>query len=458
MQNYLGLDIGTTSISLIVIDITNGKTIFTETKQHKSRIPNDENDSYLLDSEKLLGIARSLVDSTVEQFPDIDGIGVTGQMHGVLIIDKDGDAVSPIYTWLDMRSLRPGPSGTPYVSELEKITGVAIPPGYGGATLYYLTKVDSIPRGSVTFCTATDYVAMHLAERKRPVLDPSLAHSLGYFDIERSSFRSDLWREMTSLSLPEVVESAKIIGKYRKKIPVVTAIGDNQASFLGSVREPECGILLNVGTSGQICYLEPSGQQNPDTGLETRPYPTGEKFLVGASLTGGKSFDVLANLIEDVATLLNTTVNPYKVLDKFVAPPAEPDMLRTVTTFKGTRKDPSRTGSISGISLNNLTTERLYWSIARGIIDELYHMVDPTHKILLNKELYIVVSGNAIKRNRALGIEISRHFHAPLMVPDQDESAALGAALIAAAGVYNDLSAIPELAKRVVTYSPFDLE
>ncbi len=458
MQYYLGLDIGTTSISLIVIDIENGRTLHTESKQHKSRILNDEADTYLLESGKLLGIALKLVDSALDQYPGIEGIGVAGQMHGVLIVDKDGNAVSPVYTWLDMRSARPGPSGGSYVSELEAISGIAIPPGYGGATLYNLSKVDAIPNDSESFCTATDFIAMKLAGQKRPELAPSLAHSLGYFDIESNMFLSDVWKEITSLSLPEVVDSAKVIGNYKGRIPVTAAIGDNQASFLGSVRNPECGILVNIGTSGQICFLKSSAHSTIETEMETRPYPTGEIFLVGASLTGGKSFDVLANLIEDVAKLLNTSINPYEVLDRFVRMPDFTDQLCVETTFRGTRKDPSKTGSINGISLDNLTFERLYWAFAKGIVDELYYMVEQGHEILGNPELYVIVSGNAVMRNRSLGIEISRHFNAPLMVPVQKESAALGAALAAAAGVHHDLSELPELAGRIVSYEPLILE
>lgn len=454
MQYYLGLDIGTTSISLIVVDIEAGKTVYTETRQHESRILNKETDTYLLDSATLLKVAMELVDSAISQYPGIEGIGVTGQMHGVVLVDRDGTAVSPVYTWLDMRSTRPGSSGESYVSELESITGVPISPGYGGSTLYKLSKVNSIPDEAESFCTATDYVAMKLAGQVRPEMDPSLAHSLGYFDVGRNSFKPDLWKEITSLVLPAISESGRVIGRYRGRIPVVAAIGDNQASFLGSVRNPGCGILVNIGTSGQICFIAPPGGSTVETGLEVRPYPTGENFLVGASLTGGKSFDVLANLIADAARLLNSSVDPYEILVGFIQPPESDDRLHVETTFKGTRRDPSKTGSITGISLDNLTIERLYWAFARGVIDELYRMVEPGHAILANPDLYVVVSGNAVIKNRALGIEIGRHFQAPLMVPVQEESAALGAALISAAGICGDLDRLPDLVGRTVFHEP----
>lgn len=456
MQHYLGLDIGTTSISIVVLDITTGKTLLSITEPHKSRIPNDDTDSYLLDPAKVFSITQKLVDSATGQFPNIEGIGATGQMHGVLIVDQEGNAVSPVYTWLDMRASRLGPNGVSYISDLEKLTGVAMPSGYGCSTLYTLSRCGTIPSGSETFCTITDYVAMHLAGRNTPMLDPSLAHSVGYFDVNENSFKYDLWQEVSSLSLPSIVESATIIGRYKNRIPITAAIGDNQASFLGSVKKSDSGILINVGTSGQICFLETSDQSYSDPNLDIRPYPTGEKLLVGASLTGGKSFDVLAGLIEDLSHLIKAPINPYDILDTFVMPPVASDTLSVETTFKGTRLDPLKTGSISGISLDNFTIERLYWTFAEGIIDELYGMIGQNHEILRKPDLYIVASGNAVKKNLSLVMEIKKHFHAPVLVPLQEESAAQGAALIAAAGIQGGLSVLPELTARVITYQTPD--
>ena len=87
------------------------------------------------------------------------------------------------------------------------------------------------------------------------------------------------------------------IGYYKGNIPVTVCIGDNQASFLGSVPSDDA-VLINVGTGAQISYivdrdtaLEIAG--DPASGAEIRPYD-GKKYLAaGCSLCGGREHSPL---------------------------------------------------------------------------------------------------------------------------------------------------------------------
>ncbi|OQX30061.1 MAG: hypothetical protein B0D92_00460 [Spirochaeta sp. LUC14_002_19_P3] len=450
MENYIGLDIGTTSVSAILLNLSTGQTLTAETRPHKAWCADSAADEYLLDAEKVFQLAQNMADSIIRQYP-VKGIGITGQMHGILLLNISGRAVSPAYTWLDMRASRHGPNGLSYAEELSQLTGTSIQPGYGAATLYTLKQTQSIPPQAVSFCTIPDYIAMRLSEKTSPLMDSTQAHSLGYFNPNVNSFQNDLWRETTSLPLPEIADPAALIGSYRH-IPVTTAVGDNQAGFLSSVRKGGSGILVNVGTSGQICFLESPDKPSLNSSLEIRPFFTGERLLVGASLTGGKSFEVLTTLIENVASRSNSSINPYDILDSFTAPPTETGALKIKTAFKGTRRNPEETGSISGITLNNFTLERLYWGIAAGIIDELHSMIDPNHEILQKPDLFIAVAGNAIKKNPALAMELKKRFNAPILIPQQEESAAQGAAIIAAAAVHGGAGKLEEFSTKAITY------
>lgn len=84
--------------------------------------------------------------------------------------------------------------------------------------------------------------------------------------------------------------SSGMLGQY-KGIPVTVALGDNQASFLGSVGFQENTVLLNMGTGGQISVL--SDQLFEGNGIEARPFTKGKYLLVGASLCGGRAYAVL---------------------------------------------------------------------------------------------------------------------------------------------------------------------
>ncbi len=450
MQLFLGLDIGTTSLSLVVLDIENGNELFKTNIQHESRNIEDLSDEYTLNPDKILNEALKLVFSAVSQYPDIQGIGITGQMHGIILVNGLGRAVSPVYTWLDMRSTRQGADGMSPLSAMAMEMGKTLPPGYGAATLFALERDGMVPDSAAAFCTMPDYAAMNLVGRSQPVTDPALGHSLGFFDIDTESFQLDIWKKITSLNLPEVLPSTTMIGLYNGRIPVTVATGDNQASFLASVRDPERAILINIGTSGQIACLESKKTSPINPQLDIRPFPTGEKLIVGASLSGGKSFDVLADLIADIVNraVPDTRFNPYDVIDSFETADDSRNSLIIDTSFAGTRLDPSRTGTIEGITLKNFTIEQLYWGFSAGMIRELRTMLEP--EMTPSSDAYTVISGNSIVKNRSLQLEIAKQFNTPVMMPRFKESAARGAALIASARAHP--AQLHELAVRVITY------
>ena len=550
MQTMIGLDIGTTSISLVVIDIQGGETLLTRTVTHKSRLPDDVPGAYIQSPETILSIAMDLIGSTVDRYSrsgTVESIGVSGQMHGILLVDVRGKAVSPVYTWLDMRAGHTGSDGMSHVSSLEQLTGGRIPPGYGAATLHALARTDALPAAAVTFCTVTDYVAMHLAGASAPSMDPTLAHSLGLFPPEGTDFQRDAWRRISRLRPPDVLPCTTVIGRFRGTVPVTAASGDNQAGFLASVRDTLRAVQISIGTSSQISFIHPRGANrrvnpniNPDARLEAqltgtpqgvnpninldarresgetaynrtqmstgeaaactpaenpegnpaldaRPFPTGETLMVGAGITGGKSFDVLTGFIEDVARRIggDADFNAYSILDEFRTPPAGIDPPVVETTFRGTRLNPDRTGAVRGITLENFTIEGLFWGFARGIVEELYRMIVPEGTgnfpgnapgaspgiqgapllgpapglprgmpagILGVPGFHVVASGNAMKKNPALRRAVAERFGCPLLFPEHEESAARGAALIGFAGRSGGAAVLPELVKRTAAY------
>lgn len=89
---------------------------------------------------------------------------------------------------------------------------------------------------------------------------------------------------------PDVCTEIEKLGTYRGRT-VTTAIGDNQASFLGAAGDEENTLLVNMGTGGQISVL--SGQYFSGDGIEARPFLNGKYLLAGASLCGGKAYALL---------------------------------------------------------------------------------------------------------------------------------------------------------------------
>ncbi len=250
---FVGIDIGTSTISGIIFD-PETRNFRSVTRKNMSRLESENDWEDLQDPQIIFTIVQEILDEFLARPDEIRGIGITGQMHGILYVDKDGHCISPLYTWQDRRGDLNYQDNLSYAGFLARHTGYALSAGYGLVTHFYNFRNNLIPDGSHKICTIMDYIVMKLANNKIPVIDPSNAASLGFYDLQGSAFdRQALNKVSIQLDiLPEIVPSGQIAGYYNKEIFVCNAIGDNQASFLGSVNEMETSVLINIGTGSQL--------------------------------------------------------------------------------------------------------------------------------------------------------------------------------------------------------------
>lgn len=450
----LGIDIGTTSVSVVVVDPHDGRNLFTRTQAHNAGIAPDAPGADLQDAERLVAVTQNSIALARQQYRQIAAMGITGQMHGIVVIDAAGRAVSPAYTWLDARLAWHDSDGRTLAQRMTEEVGALVPVGYGAGTAFALQALGLVPAGGRSVATVPDYVTMRLTGGTTPVTGASLAHSLGLYSLEAGDFDNDLWRRSTALCPPQVRAAAEIIGTTAEGSPVVVPVGDNQASFLASVRDPERAISVNVGTSGQISVLEPNAaaQTDPLHRLETRPFPGDRRLLVGASLSGGKSFEVLGSLIADVARRSGAaTIDPYQLL-RDIQRPSDRNRLSIDTRFAGTRGDPTIRGRVSGIGLDNFDLAHLYWGIADGVVTELAELLGEHNGVLGVRDSYLAVSGNAVTRSDAVRTTLAERFGVRLRRPIDAEAAARGAAMLAGAAIAGGIESLPAIRARMIRY------
>ena len=96
----VGIDIGTTTICGIVIDTESGEVLDVKTLSNDA-VMQGEAFERLQDPEKILRLVQRMYYEFLGRYRDICSIGLTGQMHGIVFIDENGLAVSPLYTWQD---------------------------------------------------------------------------------------------------------------------------------------------------------------------------------------------------------------------------------------------------------------------------------------------------------------------------------------------------------------------
>lgn len=427
----IGLDIGTTTISAVVYDPQEGAVM----------AKNVKNDSFLpgqpwerLQNPKMIWKkCDALLRELLEAFPEAAAIGVTGQMHGIVYLDASGEPVSPLYIWQDGRGDLSYDENTSWAGHLSQVTGYALASGYGMVTHYYNLKNGLVPESAATFCTIPDYIAMKLAGRTAPAVEATNAASMGLFDAVNGCFDAAALEkaEIPTDLLPKMM-AEPYLGTGSLGIPVYAAIGDNQASFLGATGGRTDVLLVNVGTGSQVSVYTPNHMLTPT--LETRPFPDGGWLLVGASLCGGRSYALLETFFrQTVKMVTGTEQSAYAAMDRALEE-AGPivGFPTTCTTFQGTRQGPTLRGSITGIGTDNFTPAHLIRSFMEGMARELHDMYRGYLDLGGKAPGTIIGSGNGLRQNRHLQRVFEEVFSCKLILSDNDEEAACGAALYAA--------------------------
>ena len=431
----VGIDIGTTTVCAYVLRLSDGVPVGIYNIRNASDLPAQFAGDKRQDAALLYDRVHRLIDALLRRYPTICTIGFTGQMHGILCTDEAGQALTPLFTWQDQRA---GLGEESAVAAIARLTGCRVAAGYGLATVYALLCKGELPARTVRICTVMDYVAARLCGVSVSIMHTTNAASLGLFDRQNSAFDKSALAALGIRPeiLPDVTDAPAVIGCFRG-IPVTVPIGDNQASFLGAMRNPGTSALANFGTGSQISMLADSSVRMKDGGaVEIRPFLEGKCLLSGSALCGGRAYAMLEQFFRAYAVASGQEdKEQYAVLNRLAAESLDTDQiggaLRVKTTFCGTRDNPEETGAVLGIKEELFTPGALAAGVLRGMAEELYSMYEtmPHGHI---KEL--IASGNAIRRNPVLRRALSEVFGVPVLVPIEQEEAAFGAAMIAAVG------------------------
>ncbi len=420
-MKIIGIDIGTTSICGIVFDTENQSIISSETLPNNSFIKTENSYEKIQNPEIIMNTVYKILDGFYSD--DIGAIGFSGQMHGIVYTDENADAVSPLYIWQDERAAMEYKDGKSYAEHLGCFAG------YGLATDFYNEVNGIVPENAKYLCTIADYAVMKLCRRKAPLVHITNAASLGCFDLVNNKFTIENPR------LPEVTAEFKSAGEY-KGIPVCVALGDNQASFIGSVSDAD-NALINIGTGSQISWL--SDELVNAEGVENRPFDGKRYLAAGCALCGGRAFAMVEKLFREIANLVseNEIISMYPAIDKILSEKKDTSLYADCR-FCGTRSNPSVRGGIYNISEENFTASDLALSVLYGMSDELYQMYKNSGK----KADKLVCSGNGIRKNSALRRVVSEMFGCEIKIPLFEEEASFGAALAAsvACGMSENIS------------------
>lgn len=269
---WLGLDVGTSGSRALLVD-EGGRVCYSFTAPHEEMqmlqplwAEQDPDDWWRASQAAVAGVlkAAGVAGSRVQ------GIGLTGQMHGLVLLDDAHEVIRPALIWCDQRSQRQVNFIEAKVSQAKileytanpMLTGWTLPkllwvrdnePGYFASVRKML-----LPKDYVRFRLTGDFAT-----------DVSDASGTGLFDVTHRQWSAEMVSALglDATILPKAYESSVVTGKVSAAAaeatglaagtPVVGGAGDQAASAIGNgIVEPGT-VSCTIGTSGVVfAYLE----------------------------------------------------------------------------------------------------------------------------------------------------------------------------------------------------------
>ena len=370
---------------------------------------------------------------------DITAISVSGQQHGFVVLDADGQPIRPAKLWNDTESAAQADRlvATLGADRWAEACGVVPVASITVTKLAWLVEnePEAIDRIS-TMMLPHDYLTWRLSGRA--VTDRGDASGTGWWDPARGAYQVDLLaaagadRDLSGC-LPEVLAPTESAGTVTAEAvealglsPTCTVgpgTGDNMAAALGlGLRAGE--IAMSLGTSGTVFGVAPEPARDPSGLIAGFADANGRYLPLACTLNATKVTDMFG-------TVFGLGYEAFAALALEGTPGA--GGVTVVPYFDGERTPnlPDATGSITGLRPG---TDRAQLARAahEGVLCNLLEAADALAAVGVSGAGELRLVGGGAKSPAYQQILADLH-QGPIRIPDDDEAPATGAAVQAAA-------------------------
>jgi xylulokinase len=326
VPHYLGIDVGTSAVKAILVDERQTAVAEADVPLQVSR-PHDLWSEQ--DPETWWDAVQSALDQLRTQspsaLPDIRGIGLSGQMHGAVLLDENDLPLRPAILWNDGRSFREAQELGTRHPELSHAMGVIPMPGFTAPKLVWLARHEpEIFRAVRKVMLPKDYIRLKLTGEI--VTEMSDAAGTWWLD-EAERDWSDEALAATGLTrdhMPSLVEGSQASGTLRAAIAqrwglrndvvVAGGAGDAAAGAVGLGAIENGSAFISLGTSGQLFVTTQDFSPAPEAVVHSFCHAVpGRWFQMAAMLNAASCLAWGADLLKrDIGELLRETEDAYR--------------------------------------------------------------------------------------------------------------------------------------------------
>lgn len=271
---FLGIDIGTSEVKALLLDtshkvVGSAGAVLAVSRPHPGHSEQSPQDWWTATQAALAQLRQD----HPEAYAATGAIGLSGQMHGAVLLDARDEVLRPAILWNDTRSAAECREMMAELPSLPALAGSLAMPGFTAPKLRWVARHEpEIFRRIAKVLLPKDYVRLMLTGDF--VTDMSDASGTMWLDVQRRSWSDELLAltGLTQAHMPRLVEGSEAGGQLSTKAAqmlglragtvVAGGAGDNAASAVGMGATGAGQGFLSLGTSGVLFVVTPSFQPN----------------------------------------------------------------------------------------------------------------------------------------------------------------------------------------------------
>jgi xylulokinase len=272
---FLGLDIGTSSVKAVLVD---GDDRLVATAEAPLTVERPQPLWSEQDPESWVAASLAVVDELAAGWPRevaaVTGIGLSGQMHGAVLIDRHGAVLRPAILWNDGRSFAECRALEATFPALHAVTGNLAMPGFTAPKLLWVRAHEpAVFAATALVLLPKAFVRLRLTGEA--IEDMSDASGTLWLDPAKRDWSDAALAAcgLTRAEMPALVEGSEIAGRLTPALtarwgmasaPVVAGgAGDNAATAVGLGAISPGDAFLSLGTSGVLWVTTDRFAPNP---------------------------------------------------------------------------------------------------------------------------------------------------------------------------------------------------
>ncbi len=467
MAYILGVDIGTSGTKTVLFT-EDGTPVSSATYEYPLYTPRNgyaEQDPLDWWNAVVNGIKQVISESGIVA-SEIKGVGLSGQMHGLVMLDGDNKVIRRSIIWCDQRTAREVIEITEKVGH-ERLIEITANPAITGFTAAKIMWVKNNEPENYEKCRhillPKDYIRFMLTgEYATEVSDAS---GMQLLDIPGRCWSDEVLGKLgiDKSLLAKVYESPEITGKITKKAAELTGLcegtivvggaGDNAAAAVGTGVVEDGKAFTTIGSSG-VVFAHTSNISIDKRGrVHTFCCAVPDCWhVMGVTQSAGLSLKWFRDNLcwSEMETALNMGVDPYYLTDKAAMEvPIGANRLIYLPYLNGERTphlDPNCRGAFIGLSTMHKKRDMIR-AVMEGVSYSLRDCIEVMREMEINVTDMMACGGGG---SSPLWRQMLADLYAcPVKTTQNKEGPALGVALLAAvgAGIY---SSVPEACKAVI--------